>query len=71
VLNDYKLDIPFFLSGGLSLDNLHEIENIKHPQFYGVDLNSRFETSPGMKDIDKLKKAFAIIKQHTTNEIRS
>lgn len=70
-LNDYKLNVPFFLSGGLSLDNLHEIENIKHPQFYGVDLNSRFETSPGMKDIDKLKKAFAIIKQYTTNEIRS
>ena len=71
MLNGYKLDVPFFLSGGLSLDNLHEIKNIKHPQFYGVDLNSRFETSPGMKDIEKLKKAFAIVKQYTTNEIRS
>ena len=71
ILNDYKLDVPFFLSGGLSVDNLHQIENIKHPQFYGVDLNSRFETSPGMKDIEKLKRAFAIVKQYTTNEIRS
>ena len=71
ILNSYKLDVPFFLSGGLSLDNLAEIKNIKHPQFYGVDLNSRFETSPGFKDIEKLTKAFAIIKQHTTNEIRS
>ena len=71
ILNSYNLDVPFFLSGGLSLDNLHEIARIKHPQFYGVDLNSRFETSPGMKDIEKLKKAFAIIKQNTTNEIRS
>jgi len=71
ILNDYKLDVPFFLSGGLSVDNLQQIENIKHPQFYGVDLNSRFETSPGMKDIEKLKKAFAIVKQYTTNEIRS
>ena len=71
ILNNYKLDVPFFLSGGLSLDNLAEIKNIKHPQFYGVDLNSRFETSPGMKDIEKLKKAFALIKQYTTNEIRS
>lgn len=70
-LNGYKLDVPFFLSGGLSLGNLQEIKNIKHPQFYGVDLNSRFETSPGMKDIEKLKKAFAIVKQYTTNEIRS
>ena len=70
-LNEYKLNVPFFLSGGLSLENLHEIKNIKHPQFYGVDLNSRFETLPGLKDIEKLKKAFAIVKQYTTNEIRS
>ncbi|MGY3212942.1 phosphoribosylanthranilate isomerase [Mucilaginibacter sp. HD30] len=70
-LNEYELNVPFFLSGGLSLENLSEIKNIKHPQFYGVDLNSRFETSPGIKDIEKLKKAFAIVKQYTTNEIRS
>jgi phosphoribosylanthranilate isomerase len=63
ILNDYHLPVPFFLSGGLSLQNLHQIKDIKHPQFYGVDLNSRFETSPGMKDIEKLKEAFAIIKQ--------
>ena len=62
VLSNYELNVPFFLSGGLGLDNLSEIKNIKHPQFYGVDLNSRFETSPGMKDIQKLKQAFALIK---------
>ncbi|MES2277345.1 MAG: phosphoribosylanthranilate isomerase [Bacteroidota bacterium] len=61
VLNEYKLDVPFFLSGGLSLDNLAEIKNIKHPALYGVDLNSRFETTPGMKDIDKLKQAFEML----------
>ncbi len=71
VLSKYNAEVPFFLSGGLSIDNLHEIANVKHPQFYGVDLNSRFETAPGIKDIEKLKKAFAIIKQSTTNEIRS
>ena len=61
LLNNYQLDIPFFLSGGISPDNLEEIKTIRHPQFYGIDLNSRFETSPGLKDIDKLKKAFKII----------
>lgn len=70
VLNNYHLHTPFFLSGGLSLDNLGEINNLKHPQFYGVDLNSRFETSPGMKNIEKLKQAFALIIEHD-NEIRS
>jgi phosphoribosylanthranilate isomerase len=71
ILNDYDLDIPFFLSGGISPDNLEEIKNIQHPQFYGVDLNSRFETGPGIKNIEQLKKAFAIIKQFDNHEIRS
>jgi len=72
MLDNYKLDVPFFLSGGISLDNLEEIKKINHPQFYGVDLNSRFETAPGVKDTGKLKKAFDIInKQTITDEIRS
>lgn len=72
ILNNYKLDVPFFLSGGISLDNLEEIKKISHPQFDGVDLNSRFETAPGVKDIGKLKQAFDIIKkQHNTDEVRS
>ena len=70
ILDKYELNIPFFLSGGLSLYNLDEVNAIDHPQFYGVDLNSKFETSPGVKDIDKLKKAFSMLKNRT-NEIRS
>lgn len=71
ILNKYTLNVPFFLSGGLGLANLDEVKNITHPQFYGVDLNSKFETAPGMKDIEKLKQAFNTIKQITTHEIRS
>jgi phosphoribosylanthranilate isomerase len=50
------------LSGGLSPENLEEIKAIDHPQFYGVDLNSKFEIEPGLKDIDKLKKAFELLR---------
>lgn len=71
ILNKYQLDTPFFLSGGISLDNLDEIKKIEHPQFYGVDLNSRFEIAPGIKDIKKLTKAFDIITQFNTNGLRS
>jgi len=71
MLSKYQLDIPFFLSGGISLDNIEEIKNITHPQFYGVDLNSKFETEPGIKDIKKLKKAFEMLKQVENNEVRS
>jgi phosphoribosylanthranilate isomerase len=69
LLQQYRLNIPFFLSGGISLDNLGEIGLIDHPQFFGVDLNSRFETSPGLKDINRLEKAFDLIK-NITNEVR-
>jgi phosphoribosylanthranilate isomerase len=62
LLDKYNLNIPFFLSGGLSLDNLEEVKSIKHPQFYGVDLNSRFEIEPGLKDIEKLKNAFELLR---------
>lgn len=63
ILDNYKLNVPFFLCGGLSLDNIEKIKEIKHPQFYGVDLNSRFEVEPGIKDINKLKEAFKILRQ--------
>jgi phosphoribosylanthranilate isomerase len=70
ILDKYDMDIPFFLSGGLSPDNLEEVKKITHPQFYGVDLNSKFEISPGMKDIEKLEKAFTMLK-NINDEIRS
>jgi phosphoribosylanthranilate isomerase len=71
ILSRYQLNVPFFLSGGLSQDNIAEIKNIKHPLLYGVDLNSRFEISPGIKDIDKLTQAFTTINTFNSNEVRS
>jgi len=62
MLDNYKLSVPYFLSGGLSLENLENVKQIKHPAFYGVDLNSRFEIEPGLKDIDKLREAFNLLR---------
>ncbi|TAG99802.1 MAG: phosphoribosylanthranilate isomerase [Sphingobacteriales bacterium] len=62
LLDKYKLNIPFFLSGGISLDNLADVKKIDHPQFYGIDLNSKFETEPGIKNIEKLEKAFLTLR---------
>ncbi len=64
VLQKYQLKTPFFLSGGLSNQNLEEVLKLKHPAFYGLDLNSRFEDEPGLKNIEKLKEAFDLIKAH-------
>ena len=52
---------PYFLSGGLSPVNISEISNLKPEQLYGIDLNSKFELEPGLKDISSLKSVFELI----------
>jgi len=54
-LQSYTLNIPFFLAGGISENAVDSILSIRHPLFYGADVNSRFEISPGLKDIQKVK----------------
>jgi len=50
-----RIGKPFFLSGGIDINDTEELKEIKHPFFYGVDINSKFEVSPGIKDMDKVK----------------
>lgn len=51
-----KIEKPFFLSGGISPDDGSKIKAFSHPDFFGIDLNSKFETAPGVKDMAKLLK---------------
>ena len=57
-LEQYQSSVPFLLSGGIGPEDLSAIstfiQTVNHPQFSGVDLNSRFELGPGIKDIQKL-----------------
>lgn len=55
ILDSYKADVPFLLSGGISKNDVDTIKKIKHKMFLGVDLNSKFETEPGLKNIAELK----------------
>jgi phosphoribosylanthranilate isomerase len=55
ILDLYDLGHPFFLSGGISGLDADLILQIKNPAFFGIDLNSRFEIEPGLKDVEKLK----------------
>lgn len=54
LLSRSKINKPFFLSGGIRPEDAAVIKNFTHPYFYGVDINSRFETTPGIKDIEKI-----------------
>ncbi len=64
VLENYTLNVPFFISGGLSNENISSVLQFEHPAFYGLDLNSRFEDEPGLKNIKKLEEAFGLTKAH-------
>jgi len=55
LLENYKGDVPFFLSGGIGPDDLEAVLNFRHPQLFGIDINSGFEISPALKDIEKVK----------------
>ena len=55
VLDAYDGDVPFLLSGGIGPDDAARVRDFHHPKCIGIDLNSRFETEPGVKDITKLK----------------
>ena len=55
VLEAYTGQTPFLLSGGIGPDDADRLRAFHHPQCIGIDLNSKFETAPGMKDINLLQ----------------
>lgn len=62
ILTEYPWHTPYFLSGGISPQNLNEAVDFKDGRLYGLDLNSKFEISPGLKNIELLTQAFSKIK---------
>jgi len=62
ILQQYDGNTPFLLSGGIGLDDIDALKAFSHPKCIGIDLNSRFETSPAVKDVDKIKEFIEKIK---------
>jgi phosphoribosylanthranilate isomerase len=58
VLESYPFDTEFLLSGGINEESAVEVLALakRVPQLIGVDLNSKFEDTPGLKNIEKLKR---------------
>ncbi|HCN83942.1 MAG TPA: N-(5'-phosphoribosyl)anthranilate isomerase [Sphingobacteriaceae bacterium] len=61
-LEKYPYQTTYFLSGGLSLDNIEDIQHIEDKRLYAIDINSKFESEPGIKDVEKIKKAINYIR---------
>jgi len=56
LLRKYDNEKPYFLSGGISIENLDALVALKNQglNIYGVDINSKFEISPGLKDASQV-----------------
>ncbi len=61
LLGNYFGTTPYLLSGGIGLHNLSEVLKIKDNRLVGVDLNSKLEIEPGLKNINSVKEALKII----------
>lgn len=56
VLDAYDGEVPFLLSGGIGPDDAERVRSFNHPKYIGIDLNSKFETEPAMKDVTAIGK---------------
>lgn len=54
ILLNAKIEKPFFLSGGIGVQDALKLKAFKHPDFFGIDVNSLLETAPGVKDMSKV-----------------
>ena len=56
ILEKYDNEIPFFLSGGIDINDIGSILQLNKLNIHAIDVNSKFEIRPGLKDINKIKK---------------
>lgn len=58
VLNEYPSAKPFFLSGGIGIEEIKSIQEISKTNLpiYAIDINSKFEIESGLKNEEKLKR---------------
>jgi phosphoribosylanthranilate isomerase len=61
VLDRYDQELPFFLSGGISPENVNDISALDGMNLYALDVNSGVEVAPGLKDLKKLETIFGAV----------
>jgi len=55
LLENGMIKKPFFLSGGIGLDDIESLQGFTHPYLHAVDVNSKFEVEPGVKDMNMVR----------------
>jgi phosphoribosylanthranilate isomerase len=59
VLQSLEINKPFFLAGGIESNDIDELKIFEKEKvakdLFAIDINSKFELTPGVKDIDLIK----------------
>lgn len=55
ILSKARIEKPFFLAGGIGIPDVVKVKMFDHPDLFAVDINSKFEIEPGVKDLDLVK----------------
>ncbi len=63
-LLEYEGEVPFLLAGGIGPEDADRLQKINHPQFIGVDINSKFEIEPGLKNVKLVDSFITQFKQN-------
>ncbi|MBN2598751.1 MAG: phosphoribosylanthranilate isomerase [Marinifilaceae bacterium] len=63
ILENYKGETPFFLSGGIGIDDVEAIKVFQHSKLFGLDVNSGFEQSPAVKNVVLVKEFLKSVRQ--------
>ena len=61
IINKIEIPKPYFLSGGISSENLKNLKILNQKPLI-LDINSKFETAPGIKDLEKIKTFKSLLK---------
>ncbi len=62
ILKDYNQEVPFFLSGGIDLENIDSLKALEDMNIQAIDVNSKLELTPGFKDIERVKKLTSLLR---------
>lgn len=65
ILKSYDNEVPFFLSGGIDIQHVEEINQLQNLNIHALDINSKFEVSAGVKDVGKIRNFMEMIKKLT------
>lgn len=64
ILNHYQGNIPFLLAGGIGPEDVDRLFTWHHPMWIGIDINSRFEEAPAMKNVEAITQFIKQIRSH-------